>query len=164
MAAAYNWTANGYKISTLANVIVLIWTGAPSVDGVKTCTSAFTTLRREDPKSKVGLLSIIEQEAGHGTMDASVRNELSRMLKDNEKAIQAAAVVFEAQGFKATVVRSVVTAIQMASRVSFPSSVFQDRFAGAKWLVDHMPGSPASLAALTPLLRNTRLASSTATT
>jgi len=166
MVAAKNWmTGNEYTICTLGNIIVLIWTAFPSVDGVQACAAAFSTLRREEPTARIGLLSIVESEAGHGAMDPAVRNALGKMLKENESVLRAAAIVFEAQGFRATVIRSVVTAINMASRLGYPTAVFSDRLSGAKWLVmEQMAGhSSVTMASLSSLLRSTRSANSALT-
>jgi hypothetical protein len=158
MLAAQNWSRGvEYTICTLGNIVVLIWTGSPTVDGVNACSLAFGALRRGSSTPQVGFLTIIEPIAGQGTMPTSVRNALAQMLKDNENFLRAAAIVFEGTGFRATVVRSVVTAIQMAARPKFHSSVFSDRNAGATWLMHQMAeSSSVKLAELLSLIKNTR--------
>jgi len=68
------------------------------------------------------------------------------------------AVVFEAPGFQATVVRSLVTAVNLASRASHPTKVFDELRAGTSWLCQLTPGEPAGarLLAVTNQLRKPR--------
>jgi hypothetical protein len=65
--------------------------------------------------------------------------------------------VFEAPGFQATVVRSMVTAGNLASRASHPTKVFGDLRAGCDWLCRLTPGEPTAprLFELTNQLRKT---------
>jgi tRNA U38,U39,U40 pseudouridine synthase TruA len=55
-------------------------------------------------------------------------------LKSYDKHLAGAAITFEGRGFKMTMVRSVITAINMASRTQFPNSVFADVDSAATWL------------------------------
>jgi hypothetical protein len=165
MLAAQNWmTGVEYSVCTLGNVVVLTWKGPPSVEGVKSCSLAFSALRRESRAPQIGFLTIIEHVAGQGTMHAPVRSALGQMLKENEEIIRAAAIAFEGTGFRATVVRSVVTAIQMATRLKFHSSVFSERNAAAAWLINRMAGSsPVTQTELLSLIKSARAMSSSVT-
>jgi hypothetical protein len=151
-----------YSLNTIGEILILIWTGSPTVQGVGACSAMLTSLRRELSPKKVGFLTIIEPTAGQGTLPAPVRNALGQMLKEHENALQAAAIVFEGSGFRATVVRSVVTAIQMASQLKFRSSVFSDRYTGAAWLMEQMERTTrVTLPALTALLKSKPAATGT---
>jgi hypothetical protein len=92
------------------------------------------------------------------TMAPDLRESVDAYVRRYSTRFTGAAVVFEATGFQATVVRSVVTAVNLASRASHPTKVFDDVRAGCSWLGRITPGEPtaARLFELTTQLRKPR--------
>lgn len=141
MASRENWTKRPeFEVFTLENILVLIWKAPPIYDGVKACARATEILRLNHPSKKIGFLTYVEPRAQSGSPSEPVRNGLSSFLRANQQHIVASVVIYEGTGFRATIVRSVVTAIQVASALDFPAQVSASRGAGAKWLLDKMRG------------------------
>ena len=88
-----------------------------------------------------GYLSVLEA-TGSLTMAPDLRESVDAYVRRYSTRFTGAAIVFEAPGFQATVVRSVVTAINLASRASHPSKVFDDLRTGCSWLGRLTPGEP----------------------
>lgn len=92
---------------------------------------------------KFGYLGVIEPEA-QLLLEPDVRNGMNALVKRFSPRFTGAAIVFEKTGFHATAVRSVVTAINLASRATHPNHVFSDLREGVSWLTQMTPGEPAA--------------------
>jgi hypothetical protein len=104
-----------------------------------------------------GYLSVLEAKCSL-TMAPDLRESVDAYVRRYSTRFTGAAIVFEAPGFQATVVRSVVTAINLASRASHPTKVFDDLRTGCSWLGRLTPGEPTAsrLYELTSQLRKTK--------
>jgi hypothetical protein len=104
-----------------------------------------------------GWLSVLEPN-GKLTIAPDLRESVDAYVRRYSSRFTGAAIVFEAAGFQATVVRSVVTAINLASRASHPTKVFDDLRAGCSWLGRLTPGEPTAsrLYELTTQLRKAK--------
>jgi hypothetical protein len=71
------------------------------------------------------------------TTSSEVRSRLADLLRKHQKDVAAAAILFEAQGFRMTMVRSVITAINLAMGGRIPNSVFGDFVSACAWLERH---------------------------
>ena len=87
----------------------------------------------------IALLQVIGDQAI--PPDGATRAALAAMLKANETRIIASAVVFEATGFRASVIRSIVIGISMLSRPKCPHTVFESTTAGIAWLSQQLKSS-----------------------
>jgi hypothetical protein len=92
---------------------------------------------------KFGYLGVIEAEA-QLLMPPDVRTGMNALVKRFSPSFTGAAIVFEKTGFHATAVRSLVTAINLASRATHPNHVFSDMREGVAWLSQMTPGEPAA--------------------
>jgi hypothetical protein len=92
---------------------------------------------------KFGYLGVIEAEA-QLLLAPDVRNGMNALVKRYSSRFTGAAIVFEKTGFHATAVRSVVTAINLASRATHPNHVFSDVREGVSWLTQMTPGEPTA--------------------
>lgn len=92
---------------------------------------------------KFGYIGIIDPNA-ELSMPPDVRNGFNNHVKRYSPRYTGAAIVFEKTGFHATAVRSVVTAINLASRATHPSRVFADLREGLYWLTQLTPGEPTA--------------------
>lgn len=103
---------------------------------------------------KFGYLAVIEPEA-QLLLPPDVREGYNGLVKRYSPRFTAAAIVYEKAGFHATALRSVVTAINFASRASHPNHVFADLREGAAWLgtlTPHEP-TPSGLVSIVQTLR-----------
>ena len=82
---------------------------------------------------KLSSLAFVERKGGPTTA-SEARDAIAELVRKHAHAITGAAVVCEGTGFRATAIRSVVTAIHMASRSSHSSKVFAAPEPALEWL------------------------------
>jgi hypothetical protein len=133
----------GFALFTIEHCVVLIWKQPPVLAGIEECKRIFQLVRTRRPKEKFSYLAVVESRAGTN-MPAEVREALSALLREYQSAIAGSAIVFEGTGFRASIVRSVVAAINLASRLEFASTVESDLGTAARWLVDRAKGALTS--------------------
>jgi hypothetical protein len=106
---------------------------------------------------KFGYIAVIEPDA-QLLLAPDVRNGFNALVKRFSPRFTGAAIVYEKTGFHATAVRSVVTAINFASRASHPNQVFSDLREGMSWLCKLTPSdvTTAGLAQIVQHLRTSR--------
>jgi hypothetical protein len=125
-----------YAVFSTARNAVVIWKQPPVPEGIDACKRLFTLLARRS-KEKFAYLAIVESRAGIN-MPTEVRETLTAMLREYQQSIAASAIVFEEAGFRASIVRSVVSAISIATRLDFPSTVESQVVNAAYWLAEHV--------------------------
>jgi hypothetical protein len=108
---------------------------------------------------KFGYIALIEPEATL-LIAPDVREGFNTLVKRYSPRFTGAAIVYEKTGFHATALRSVVTAINFASRASHPNHVFADLREGAIWLGKLTPPEPTPMA-LVNIVQQLRLTPST---
>jgi hypothetical protein len=106
---------------------------------------------------KFAFVALLEPDA-QLLLPPDIRNGYSALIKRYSPQFTGAAIVLEKKGFHATAVRSVVTAINVASRASHPNQVFSDLREGVSWLSTLTPPDPtaAGLLSVIQLLRAAR--------
>jgi len=90
-----------------------------------------------------GYLSILEPQA-ELLLPPDVREGVQAIVKRYSPRFTGAAIVFEKSGFHATAVRSVVTAINVASRATHSNQIFSDLREAVSWLSQLTPGEPTA--------------------
>jgi hypothetical protein len=126
---------DGFAVFTVDQCVVLVWKQPPVMAAVDENRRLFELLRARHPEQLLSYLVVAE--TGVGTqMRAEVRAAVAAMLRDHQKAIAGSVIVFEGTGFRAAIVRSVVAAINLVSRLEFPSSVQSDLASAARWLAE----------------------------
>jgi hypothetical protein len=126
-------------IGACRGVLVVVWTGHTTHDGVVASRRSILALGREHPEG-VGLITIVEHNAP--MPPGEVRDEVAKFLKESSDIIKASAVVFEGEGFRAAAVRSVVTGVSMLAKQAFPHRVFAHVDEAASWMGPKLPGAP----------------------
>lgn len=126
-----------YAVGLLHNHVVLIWRRKAVARGVNDVRRGFLEVVRGRTATKLGFITVVDAQC---EMSAApdVRAEVTELLRLYAPHVGAAAVTFEGTGFRMTMVRSVITAINLASRSRFPNSVFTDKVAAAVWLEQQM--------------------------
>ena len=135
-----------FSARAIGRTAVLIWHTEASLDGAKAIGKIFAELRRQNFTEGLGFLTIIETKTDIRP-PAAARHAIARVLRDYGGDIRAGAIVYEADGFKATIVRSVITAINLASSACFPNRIFSTTRHALDWLADELK-EPALLAEL----------------
>jgi hypothetical protein len=82
---------------------------------------------------KLSSFSLVDRKSGPNTTPEA-RDAITELVRKHSHGITGAAVVCEGTGFRATAIRSIVTAIHMASRSSHPSKVFSEPEPAIEWL------------------------------
>lgn len=136
----------GYSAFARGRLAVLIWHEHIVGDAVPVLREVFEQLRAEHGATGFGFLTIIEKDTDVHT-PAEVREGLSQLLTTFGPWLRGAAIAYEATGFKATIIRSAITAINIASRARFPNRVFQHTQAALDWLDEHVGAHEPELAA-----------------
>ena len=98
-------------------------------------------------QQKACTISFVERKSGPGTAPEA-RDAIAEIARKYDKSMTGSAVVCDGTGFRATAVRSVVTAIHMASRSSSPSKVFAAAEPALEWLQATRPSHDLDLALL----------------
>jgi hypothetical protein len=137
-------------VATLGGYVLLLWRKRVAPQGVVWLRTAFDSVLRERRGEKLAFLTITE-DGCELTTSPEVRRDIADLLRKHQQDLAAAAIVFEEQGFRMTMVRSVITAIYIAARIRFPNSVFADVESACTWLERHH-GSVA-----TDVLRTVRM-------
>lgn len=122
-----------YGVALAGHNIVVYWKGRTTTAAVEQLTELLLSTRLKF--GTLGLLQVIGDEAV--PPDSAARAELASMLKANENFIVASAVVFEAVGFRASMIRSIFIGISMLSRTKYPHVVFASVSEGIDWLSGH---------------------------
>lgn len=91
----------------------------------------------------LSVISSVKLREQHGA-----RAAMANVVRRYTKSITGAAIVCEGAGFRPTVVRSVITAIHMASLASHPLRVFSTLDPALGWLLEQQPERDLDIAAL----------------
>lgn len=105
---------------------------------------------------KFGYVALIEPHA-QLLIPPDIKNGFNALVKRYSPRFTGAAIVFERTGFQATAVRSVVTAINFASRASHENHVFSNLRDGVTWLAKLTPPEPTA-AGLLNIIQQLRVA------
>jgi hypothetical protein len=89
-------------------------------------------------------------------MAPEIRTGLALTLQRFEAQMSALAVVYDEVGFRATAIRSLVTAQHVANRPRHPAKVFAEVRAGLEWLHALVPESKVTLPELEQFVREQR--------
>jgi hypothetical protein len=127
-----------HGIAFTHRTLIVLWQTETSGQAVAELTRLIASNAAE--LGSVGLLQVI---GDHATSPSSAtRAALAAMLKAHETRIVASAVVFEAVGFRASMIRSIVIGISMLSRPKCPHTVFASAKEGIEWLSRKLDGDP----------------------
>lgn len=149
-----------HVVTQVGPVVLLLCRAGLTVDAVHALAQVFDRGTRAEPTRRLGLLVVLAPDIDV-RLPSGVREALAKVVGQYQLAIAATAVAFEAKGFTATIVRSVVTAIALMSSVRFPYKVEDGAERGLEWLVGQLGGvSPLALSKLHVLLQDWRAAHS----
>src|SRR5512135_1436856 len=96
----------GYAVCTIDRVAVLVWKQAPNTDGIAEARRLFRMMRDRAPKERFVFLTVVEPAGTALNIPSDVREALASLLKEFQKQIAGAAVVVDAEGFRASLVRT----------------------------------------------------------
>jgi hypothetical protein len=145
----------GYVVATSGRCLIQVLSDRTTSTTVSLIRRALADL--SERHESFGYLCVLEPGA-QLTLPPDLRESVNAFVRRYSERFSGAAIVFEATGFQATVVRSLVTAVNLASRASHPTKVFGDLPAASSWLCRLTPGEPtaARLVQLTNQLREAK--------
>lgn len=114
-----------FAVASLDHYVLLVWRRDVTVAGARAVAAALTRLHALKPKQKLGFITVITDTTVHSA-SSEVRQLMAATLKTHNLSIGAAAIAYELDGFWSAITRSVITAINIASRPAFPSEVSAD--------------------------------------
>lgn len=129
----------GYVVAVCGRYYIQIVKDRVTQATVSAMRRAVTDL--SERHEKFGFVVIMEPES-QVLMSADIRTGVSSLVKRFSHRFTGAAIVYEKTGFHATAMRSLVTAINFASRANHPNRVFSDLQEGVSWLSNLTPGEP----------------------
>jgi hypothetical protein len=119
-----------HTIGLWRNFAVVIWRRETVPEGLTALQTKLGELSRQHPKN-VCLMQVIEST---GTApETEVRTALAQLLTSFHEHIVSSSIVFEEAGFRAAVVRAVVTGVTLLARFGFPHVVFSAVGEAAVW-------------------------------
>ncbi|HTB76201.1 MAG TPA: hypothetical protein VK762_23295 [Polyangiaceae bacterium] len=122
-------------VGVVDEFVLLLWRRRIVTDGVRWAREAFAKLAVKEDRKFVFLTAVVP--GCDISTPTDVRKDIAALLKTYEWQLACAAIVFENNGFGMTIVRSVMTAIQMASRSKFPNAVFGSVESATTWMAAH---------------------------
>jgi hypothetical protein len=114
--------------------LVVVWRKDTTSPAVADFRAALTRLASET--HEVALLTVVEPNAPPPPSD--VRDALAAVLAEFGKLIKFSAVAFEGTGFRAAMVRGVVTGLTLLARMPYPHKVFAGVPEAARWLIPNV--------------------------
>ncbi|MDD9965437.1 MAG: hypothetical protein OXR73_04375 [Myxococcales bacterium] len=121
MAVNLLTSTEDHASGTYENFLIVIWRHSTPVQEARQLCENLAALARERG-SEVHLISIVEDTAR--PPNAAARRALAAVLADNAKVVKSSSVIQEGNGFRASMVRSIVTGLAMLARPPFPHHVF----------------------------------------
>ena len=127
-------------VGSYGNVIVWRWLGAPNDETLAVVRREVATLLKASPDG-IGSLHVIQLPDATFPDDVQ-RKKIVQLRVDCAYAIQASALLFEGDGIRGAIIRSLVTAVMLASGNKRPQVVFGTAPAAITWLRAQL-GTPA---------------------
>jgi hypothetical protein len=131
----------GYVVATVGRCLIHITVERTTATTVGTIRRALADL--SDRHTTFGFLCVLEPSC-QLIMEPDIRESVNAFARRYSERFSGAAIVYEVPGFQATVVRSIVTAVNLASRATHPTKVFDDLRSATGWLARLTPGEPSA--------------------
>lgn len=128
------WRNDECAMGLIDGLFVCVWLGLPTVlaaDEIEKCIRARSS---QFPKGS-GLVTIVLANAP--PPERAARTRIAEILRDAQN-VKASAVCFEGTGLRATIVRTVVTGINLMASMSFPHKVFATFESGVAFVHETM--------------------------
>lgn len=117
-------------------VVVWLWHVAPNDAALASVKRLVATLARRYPEG-VGVLHLMPNPDGKIPNDEQ-RKKIAQLRKDCDYAVRASAIVFEGDGIRSAIIRSIATAVMLASGSKRPLTVFGDAKTATAWLRERL--------------------------
>jgi hypothetical protein len=130
-------------VACVDHYVVLLWRRNVVQLGVDWTRTAFMRVSRAMPQRKIVFLTVVE--TGCEIASSDIRREVAKLLGTHQDQIACASIVFEQGGFRMTILRSVITAINLTSGIRFPQAVFSSLETALSWIDSRTQNSDPTL-------------------
>lgn len=131
-----------YAMMSLDNLFVVLWRKHTTLEGIAKLSKHLAGEGARHPKG-LGLVTIVPTVAVPPPHD--VRGKLASAFSE-AVSVKGSAVCFEGSGLRATIVRSVVTGLNLLSPTPFPHKVFSTLESGLHFINEHLEKAGAPTA------------------
>jgi hypothetical protein len=153
----------GVRLAAYGNCVINNWIGSP---GSKEFAAFDAYLSKVAAHHKEGIIFFVVLEPGAPILNAEQRKEMEAVYSRWGPSMRAAAQVVEGGNLWSLSARSVMTALRLVQRRSYPTKVFADVEEGAEWVApyvvrpqnDNASGAPSGIIAEIQRLRSGRAA------
>jgi hypothetical protein len=136
------------------DVLFVIWRRAVTSFGVSAVREALLK-QIQERGGNLGVIIVVEEHVNIAP-DPEVRKALAKCFAEREREIISVAMVHEAAGFRAALVRAVVTAITLMMSSPTPHRVFASVPPAAAWLAKQAPALKKTPGAIAHQLQQLR--------
>lgn len=136
------------KVLVLGNCVIVLIHSTLSLGAVAAIERAFEEIRRRNE-----WIAYFSQITRGEKSDPLAQDRMAQVVARYTKQIAAAAIVYRGSGFRATAVRSLITAVHWTSRASHPMKVFEDVGSGLLWLKHQAHAESVDLSLLGSVVR-----------
>lgn len=140
----------GEKVAIVGDCVVVLIRPKLTLRGVTAIEGAFDQIAERD--AWIAYLAVIVPDVK--SFDSEAQRRLSNAVGKHTDHTSGAAIVYEGTGFRATTVRSVLTAIHWASRAKHPLKVFATVGSALSWLKQQPRQQEFNVAAVGQVLRS----------
>jgi len=125
----------GVRLAAYGNCVISNWLGSP---GSKEFAAHEEYVAKVAASQKDGLVFFVVLEPGAPILNAEQRKEMEGVYSRWGPTLRAAAQVVEGGNLWSLSARSVMTALRLVQRRSYPTRVFADVEEGAEWVAPHV--------------------------
>lgn len=137
--------SSDYAVGYADGLAVAFWRYHTNAEDVPELAAAARRAHAASGRS-IGLIQIVSATAI--TPDGPARTALARMLRELSGLVARSAIVHEADGFRAAMIRSIVTGLTTLSNPGYPHRVFARLTDAAAWMSEgdnHLPATQIEL-------------------
>jgi hypothetical protein len=107
------------------------------MDGVQALGRAFEGVTKKF-NGKIAFITVIEPDSIKDSPDNEIRTAVAKLLKEHGTRIGGAAIIYEPKGLKATMIRMIISMINLISGQRFPSQVVSTVDSGVNYIVSNL--------------------------
>ena len=131
MALTISETSPDFVLGSDKNIVAILWRGETAVAHIRELSAAIADAHVGAGPS-VRLFQVMPPDAP--PPDGETRREIARVLKSQNGVVSHSAIVQLGSGFRASVVRSIVTGIVRMSNPGYPHRVFSSVADACAWI------------------------------
>jgi hypothetical protein len=129
------------RVGASNGVVFEVWIGGGKPQHFRDLCKLEIDYALTQQDKRMALLSVVRMES-FTSLDGAVRKELEARTRATERYSRASVVILPANGFAASIVRGVLTGLQLVTRSKVPTAVFGSVEEGCTWLAPKLPGAP----------------------